>query len=94
MPIFRGKDSQGIQQRIRDQSALSIEANLRARFSETASTIPFNILANYLAGAQIALIQWWLEKDQPYPPELLAQTFHRLQRAAIADALGLAKITS
>jgi hypothetical protein len=47
------------------------------------------VLANYLAGAQIALVQWWLEKRRTHTPENLAQAFHRLQRAAIRDAFGL-----
>jgi len=88
-PIFQGKDSLLILRRIRDWSAQEIEANLRAAFAEADSAIPFDVLANYLAGAQIALVQWWLEKRQPYTPENLAQTFHRLQRAAIRDAFGL-----
>ena len=89
-PIFQGKDSLMILRRIlRDWSAQEIEASLRAAFAETASTIPVDVLANYLAGAQIALVQWWLEKRQPHTPETLAQTFHRLQRAAIRDAFGL-----
>jgi AcrR family transcriptional regulator len=88
-PIFQGKDGPLILRRIRDWSAQEIEANLRSAFTETASTIPFDVLANYLAGARIALMQWWLEKRHPHSPETLAQTFHRLQRAAIRDALGL-----
>ncbi len=87
--IFQGKDSLLILRRIRDWSAQEIEASLRAAFDEPESTIPFDVLANYLAGAQIALVQWWLEKRQPHTPENLAQTFHRLQRAAIRDAFGL-----
>jgi AcrR family transcriptional regulator len=87
--IFQGKDSLLILRRIRDWSAQEIEASLRAAFAEAESTIPFDVLANYLAGAQIALVQWWLEKRQPLTPENLAQTFHRLQRAAIRDAFGL-----
>jgi Transcriptional regulator C-terminal region len=68
----------------------SLEKNeLRAVFAEADSAIPFNVLANYLAGAQIALMQWWLEKRQPHTPENLAQTFHRLQRAAIRDVFGI-----
>jgi hypothetical protein len=70
-------------------SAQQIEASLRAAFADANSAIPFDVLANYLAGAQIALVQWWLEKRQPHTPEDLAQTFHRLQRAAIRDAFGL-----
>ena len=90
-PIFQGwvKDSLLILRRIRDWSAQEIEASLRAAFAEADSTIPFDVLANYLAGAQIALVQWWLETRQHHTPENLAQTFHRLLRAAIRDAFGL-----
>ncbi len=88
-PIFPGKDSLLILRRIRDWSAQEIEASLRAAFAEVDSSIPLDVLANYLAGAQIVLVHWWLEKRQPHTPEKVAQTFQRLQRAAIRDAFGL-----
>lgn len=88
-PIFQGKDGPLILRRIRDWSAQEIEANLRACFAEADSAIPLDVLANYLAGAQLALVQWWLEKRRPLTPEKLAQTFQRLQRAAIREAFGL-----
>jgi len=88
-PIFQGKDSPLILRRIRDRSARQIEATLRAAFAEADITIPFDVLASYLAGAQIAWVQWCLEKRPAQTPENLAQTFHRLQRAAIRDAFGL-----
>ena len=89
-PIFQGKDNLATLRRmLRDWSAKEIEASLREVFTESDSAIPFDLLANYLAGAQIALLHWWLEKHQPYTPTQLAQTFHRLQRAAIRDAFGL-----
>lgn len=88
-PIFQSQDSLLILRRIRDQSAQHIEARLRAAFAESDSAIPLDVLANYLAGAQIALVQWWLEKRQPHTPEDLAQAFHRVQRAVIHDAFGL-----
>ena len=87
--IFQGKDSLLILRRIRDWNAREIEANLRAAFAEEDSTIPFDVLANYLAGAQIALMQWWLEKRQPNTLENLAQMLHRLQRAVIRDVFEL-----
>jgi AcrR family transcriptional regulator len=93
-PIFQSRDGQLILRRIRDRSAQEIEANLRSAFAGTESLIPLEVLANYLAGAQIALIYWWLEKRQPYTPETLAQTFHRLQRSAIRDAFGLCDLSS
>jgi AcrR family transcriptional regulator len=88
-PIFQSSDSILILRRIRDRSAQHIEVSLRGAFAEADSIIPFDVLANYLAGAQIALVQWWLEKRQSHSPETLAQTFHRLQRSAILDAFGL-----
>jgi len=87
-PIFHSKDSPLILRKIRDRSAQEIEASLRAAFAEADSTIPFDMLANYLAGAQIALVRWWLEKRRPHRAEKLAQTFHRLQCAAIRNAFG------
>ena len=88
-PIFEGKDSQLILRQIRDRSAREIEANLRTIFAEANSIIPLDMLANYLAGAQIALMQWWLEKRRSHTPENLTLTLYRLQRAAIRDAFGL-----
>jgi len=88
-PVFQGKDSPLILRQIRDRSAREIEANLHSAFGETRSMIPLDLLANYLAGAQIALMQWWLEKRRPHAAEKLTQTFHLLQRAAIREAFGI-----
>jgi AcrR family transcriptional regulator len=86
--MFQGQDSQLILRRIRESRAQEIESGLRAAFAESNSKIPLDMLANYLAGAQLALMQWWLEKRQPYSFEDITQIFHRLQRAAIREALG------
>jgi len=89
-PVFQGKDSRLILRQIRDRSAREVEMNLRTIFAEAESAIPLDILANYLVGAQIALMQWWLEKKRaPQRSKSLAETFHRLQRAAIREALGI-----
>ena len=87
--VFQGKDSLLILRRMRDWSARDIEANLRSAFPEENSAIPLDVLALYLAGAQLGLVQWWLEKRQPHTLEDLAQIFHRLQRSAIRDAFRL-----
>lgn len=87
--IFHGKGGALILQQIRDRSARAIETNLRAVFSETDSAIPLDLLADYLAGAQFALLQWWLEKRRPHKAEALALTLHRMQRGAIREAFGL-----
>jgi len=68
-PMFESKDGPLILRRIRDQNAQEIQANLRAAFAEADSSVPLDVLATYLAGAQIALMHWWLEKRQPHTPE-------------------------
>lgn len=88
MPILRGKDGTAILRQLRERSAQDIEASLRMAFREAVEAVPWSVLANYLAGAQVALLQWWLEKRPALTPEVLAQTFHRLQRAAICEAVG------
>lgn len=84
--IFQGKDGLIILRRIRDANAQIIQANLRSVFEGAHSLVPLDVLVNYLAGGQIALIQWWLEKRQPHTLESLVQSIHRLQRAAILEA--------
>lgn len=88
-PIFYGKDGLLILRRIRDGNAREIEAGLRAAFGEAGSTIPFDLLANYLAGMRLSTVQWWLEQRRPHTPGNVARMVHRLQRAAIRDAFGL-----
>jgi AcrR family transcriptional regulator len=87
-PIFQGKDGPTILKQIRDRSAKEIEANLRAIMQKADDSIPLNILAGYLAGAQLALVLWWLEKRRSHTPKDIVQALHRLQRAAIQDVLG------
>jgi len=87
--LFGGKDGPLLLRRIRDSRAREIAACLRAAFPEAEGTMPLDVLAHYLAGAQVALVQWWLEQGQPCSPEALAQVFHRLQRAALWEAFGL-----
>ena len=87
--VFHGKEGPLLLRHLHDWSVQEIEASLRAAFPESGSTVSLDVLANYLAGAQVALMRWWLEMRQPHTPEELAQLCHRLQRAAIRDAFGL-----
>lgn len=90
-PLFQGraKDSPLVLRRLRDQLAQRIAAGLRAALAGADSALPLEVLAVALAGAQLALVQWWLERRQPYSPETVAQVFHRLQRAVLREALAL-----
>jgi AcrR family transcriptional regulator len=89
LPILRGKDGLILLRRLRERSAQEIENSVRTAFAQAGGDFPLSVLANYLAGAQVALLQWWLEQRPPLAPEVLARTFHRLQRAAIREAFGM-----
>jgi AcrR family transcriptional regulator len=40
--------------------------------------VPLDIFSNYFAGALLSIIRWWLEEDQPYPPEEMALMFRAM----------------
>ncbi len=40
--------------------------------------VPMVVLAHYMAGTELSLIQWWLENDMPHSPEDMARMTHRL----------------
>ncbi len=42
------------------------------------SLVPVEIAAYHLVASSIALIQWWLEHDMPYPPEQMGVIYHEL----------------
>lgn len=37
--------------------------------------IPLEILSHHLVASSIALIAWWLQRGQPYPPERMGQIY-------------------
>jgi AcrR family transcriptional regulator len=45
------------------------------------------VIANYIAGAEIAMITWWLAHDMPYSPEAMAQAIHRLTLEGVQTVL-------
>jgi len=85
--VMQGEDGAALMRGMREQFASNLERKLRRWFNERDSLIPFSILANYLAGSQMSLMGWWLEKRSPYSPRQIAQAFHQLQRAALRDVL-------
>lgn len=87
--VIEGQNGALLLRQIRDRSAAAIEENLRVAFAEVPSKIPLNLLAHYLAGAQLTMIHWWLDMRRPQSAEALADTLHSLQRATLCDVFGL-----
>jgi AcrR family transcriptional regulator len=55
------------------------EAQLEALLPQGQKTAtPLPIVANYMAGALMTLIKWWMDNQMPYSPERMDEIFHQL----------------
>ncbi|GHO92978.1 TetR family transcriptional regulator [Reticulibacter mediterranei] len=63
------------------QTALcrTIEPALCTLWAEKRSSpIPLPVVSQYLAGAFLTLLKWWVAADMPYPPEQMENIFQQL----------------
>lgn len=73
--ILGGQAGAAIARRIRAYLAHHVSRGFRPSHD---LLVPADVLANYIAGAEVALIQWWLESEMPYPPEVMADMAQRM----------------
>ncbi|NWF69819.1 MAG: TetR/AcrR family transcriptional regulator [Chloroflexi bacterium] len=55
--------------------------------------LPAEVLAQYIAGAELALLTWWLNAGMPYSAQQMAEMTQRLILHGVADVLPLPKNT-
>jgi AcrR family transcriptional regulator len=63
------------------QTALcrTIEQTLAAAFTTKRSpSVPLTVMSQYLAGAFLNLLKWWLETEMPYSPAQMDDMFQQL----------------
>jgi len=66
------------------QTTLSrtIEQALASTYAEKRSpSVPLAVVAQYLAGAFLSLLKWWIETEMPYSPERMDEIFQQLGSA-------------
>jgi len=57
----------------------AIESALTTHWTEKySSPIPVPVVSEYLAGAFLTLLKWWVTADMPYPPEQMERIFQQL----------------
>jgi hypothetical protein len=61
----------------------------RDNLGELNSQVPMEVFMNYIAGAWLGLITWWLENEMPYPAERIAGMFQRMVVQGAPEALGI-----
>jgi AcrR family transcriptional regulator len=54
---------------------------------ERQAQASLEMIATYVTGALNALLIWWLENDQPFPPEEMARRFQQMTQAAVQAML-------
>ncbi len=86
LAIRNAKDFHVIMRGIREQMTNVLAASLEAAYPDTPPTIPLPVLATYIVGAQLGLVDWWLTNHTGYTPQDIAAILQQLQRAAIRDA--------
>jgi AcrR family transcriptional regulator len=64
-------------------------AEVMGRFAgQREPAIPLEILAHHLVASIIALIGWWLQRGQPYPPQRMGQIYAELIMRPFAALAG------
>lgn len=61
---------------------------LQARADGNAPKIPMEMIAAFLAGAQVGVTKWWIENDMQYSPEEVAKMHFFLALFGMRWALG------
>jgi AcrR family transcriptional regulator len=89
LKISRAKDSEFIMRGVRQQMIQNLSESLRMAFPDLSPNKPLEILTTYIIGAQLALIDWWMNQRTPYTADEILNSLHQLQRAAVRDAYGL-----
>lgn len=65
-----------------------VEAYLCARLpGEQKPSAPLPIVSNYIAGALVTLLKWWIDNKMPYSPEQMDAMFRRLALSSAQAAL-------
>ena len=92
--VLRGDGTYSVSRRLREiivqASAEMIRVLLeRDKLAELNLQVPMEVFMNYIAGAWLGLITWWLENEMPLPAEQIAGMFQRMVVQGAPEALGL-----
>jgi AcrR family transcriptional regulator len=68
-----------------------IEQQLRTVTTQPHTpTMPLPFISNYVAGAFVTMLKWWLDNNMPYSPERMDEMFQLLVMTGVRAAVGIA----
>lgn len=74
-----------------DHMSRSIEEQIRQILTdEQKPAVPLSVLSNYVAGALLTLLKWWLDNKMPYSPECMDEMFQQLVMPGVRATMGAA----
>jgi AcrR family transcriptional regulator len=75
----------------RSHLTYNIEHHLYEVFADGETAVmPIPVITNFLAGAMLSVLMWWLDEGRPYSPEKINQMFQQLATAGVEKLLHLA----
>lgn len=88
-PLVRGHAGEVMWEAGQALLSHNIEQVLATTQVDMASpSIPVTVIAQYLAGAFLSLLKWWLDAEMPYTPEEMDRIFQRLAMPGVQAIVG------
>ena len=89
--IFAGSGLEVMHKEIQNHLCNHIEEQIDQLLpDEKSPPVELSVISNYLAGALLTLLVWWLEKDMPYPPERMDALYQELSMPGVWSVLEIA----
>jgi AcrR family transcriptional regulator len=83
--ILSGQGAVIVEKRIKEYIAAYIARQIEPPPTGCEPPVPVEVVANYVAGALLSLILWWLEGNRPYPAEYMAELACRMSMAGLVE---------
>ena len=87
--LLKGQSGEVLFKTVQTLLSKKIEQNLVSALSEKrSSSVPLEVVSQYLAGAFLNLLKWWLEAEMPYSPERMDEVFKQLALPGVWAIIG------
>ena len=87
--LMRGQSGEVLTKAVQTLLSRNIEHSLTSAFAGKPSpSIPLEVISQYLAGAFLNLLKWWLEAEMPYSPERMDEIFQQLALPGVWAIVG------
>ena len=87
--LMRGQSGEVLTKAVQTLLSRNIEHSLTTAFAGKRSpSVPLAVVSQYLAGAFLNLLKWWLEAEMPYSPERMNEMFQQLALPGVWATVG------